>query len=76
MPKIGEKTFDIRLIERFIHQGDIKHADHEKYLKSLPDDAEHAVETRPGDVDFEAEQEAIAEEKKAIREAANQEPHS
>ncbi len=76
MPKIGEKTFDIRLIERFIHQGDIKRADYEKHLNSLPDDADNALETRPGDVDYEAELEAISEQKRAAKEAANQESNS
>ncbi len=61
MPKIGEKTFDIRLIERFIHQGELKRVDYDKYLKSLPDDADQGMETRPGDVDYEAKLEAVAE---------------
>lgn len=67
MPKIGDKSFDVRLISRFIHQGEMKRADYDKYLKSLPDDADQALETRPGDADYEAELSAISEQKRAKR---------
>jgi hypothetical protein len=53
MPKIGEKTFDVRTIERALHRGSLKKSDYEKQLKSLPDDSENAAETRPGDAEFE-----------------------
>ena len=53
MPKIGEKTFDVRILERAFHRGEIKPAEYEKYLKNLPDDADQVVETRPGDPEFE-----------------------
>lgn len=70
MPKIGEKSFDVRLVSRFIHQGEMKRADYDKHLNALPDDAANAAETRPGDPDFEAEQNAAAEQRRADREAA------
>ncbi len=54
MPKIGEKSFDTRTIGSSIHGGKIKKADYDKYLKSLPDEADNAVETRPGDETFES----------------------
>ncbi len=41
MTKIGEKNFDVRLIERRIHKGDIKQSEYEKHLKALPDDEEN-----------------------------------
>lgn len=54
MPKIGEKTYDLRTIERALHRGELKKSEFDKYLKQLPDDAENAVEVRPGDSEFEA----------------------
>lgn len=72
MPKIGEKSFDVRLISRFIHQGEMKRVDYDKYLNSLPDDAANALETRPGDVDYEAEQNLIQEEKRAQIQASKE----
>jgi hypothetical protein len=53
MPKIGEKVFDVRTLERALHRGELKPGDYEKYLKSLPDESENAVETRPGDLEAE-----------------------
>lgn len=70
MPKIGEKSFDVRLVSRFIHQGEMKRAEYDKHLKALPDEVDNFVETRPGDPDFEAEQGAAAEQRLAAREAA------
>jgi hypothetical protein len=49
MPKIGEKVFDVRTLERAFHRGEIKPSEYEKYLKSLPDESENVTETRPGD---------------------------
>lgn len=72
MPKIGDKSFDVRLISRFIHQGEMRRADYDKYLKSLPDDADNMIETHPGDVDYEAEQSALLEQKKAQIQAAKE----
>lgn len=76
MPKIGEKTMDVRLVERFIHQGEMKRADYDKYLKSLPDDAENALETRPGDEAYEAELEAASDARRLAKEQANSESQS
>ncbi len=59
MPKIGEKTYDVRILERALHRGELKKADLEKYLKSLPDDAPNAVEIRSGDLEWEASQKAL-----------------
>ncbi len=70
MPKIGEKSFDVRLVSRFIHQGEMKRADYDKHLKALPDETDNFVETRPGDPDFEAEQSAATEQRIAARDAA------
>jgi len=53
MPKIGEKTYDVRTIERALHRGELKKSEYEKYLKHLPDDEVNAQEVRPGDSDFE-----------------------
>ena len=53
MSKIGEKSFDLRIIERALHRGEIKPVEYDKYLKSLPDDGDLAVETRPGDPEIE-----------------------
>lgn len=53
MPKIGERTYDVRILERGLHRGEIKKADLEKYLKNLPDDASNTLETRPGDPEWE-----------------------
>jgi len=53
MPKIGEKIFDVRTLERALHRGEIKPSEYEKHLKSLPDDSENAAETRPGDPESE-----------------------
>jgi len=52
MTKIGEKNFDVRLIERRIHKGDIKQSEYEKHLKALPDDEENGQW-----VDLDAEEE-------------------
>ena len=49
MPKIGEKVFDVRTLERAFHRGEIKASEYEKYLKTLPDESDNVVETRPGD---------------------------
>jgi hypothetical protein len=54
MPKIGEKVFDIRTLERALHRGELKPNEYEKYLKSLPDESENVVETRPGDPEPES----------------------
>jgi len=53
MPKIGEKTYDVRTLERALHRGEIKPSEYEKYLKNLPDETDQVVETRPGDPEFE-----------------------
>ncbi|MFO1518952.1 MAG: hypothetical protein U1F57_04715 [bacterium] len=53
MPKIGENNFDVRVMEKAIHRGDVKKSDYEKHLKGLSDDAANALEVRPGDPDFE-----------------------
>ncbi len=56
MTKIGEKNFDIRLIERRIHKGEIKQSEYDRYLKSLPDDEENSQW-----VDVAAEEETVEE---------------
>ncbi len=48
MPKIGKKSFDTRVVARNLHDNNIR-KDYEKHLKSLPDDAENADWTRPGE---------------------------
>ncbi|GEM_PF-3884381 len=73
MPKIGEKSFDLRLVERFVHLGQLKKADYDKYLKSLPDEADNALESRPGDPDYEAELANLAAQKKEAAKAPSEE---
>ncbi|GEM_PF-1763310 len=53
MPKIGEKTFDTRTLERALIRGEIKKAEYEKYMKSLPDESSNVSLTRPGDEEYE-----------------------
>ncbi len=50
---IGKKNFDKRNIEWSLHRGEIKKSEYEAYLKNLPDDADNAQDTRPGDPDYE-----------------------
>lgn len=40
-----EKKFDVRVLEQRLRRGVITREQYEKYLASLPDDAENAVET-------------------------------
>ncbi len=39
---IEEKMFDIRVVERNMRAGKITAEEYQKFLESLPDDAEHA----------------------------------
>ena len=43
--------FDLRIIERKLHSGEIKKSDYEKFLKSLPDDSKEGVFVHPIDLD-------------------------
>lgn len=67
MAQNNERLFDIRTTTQHLRTGSIKRADLEKHLKSLPDDSNHLIETRPGDPDYEA----ALEEAKQNRLAAN-----
>lgn len=70
MPKIGEKNLDLRLVERFIHQGSLKKSEYDKHINTLPDDAENTLETRPGDPEYEAQQDELELQRKAAKAAA------
>lgn len=59
MKPTDPKLFDQRIVKRNIQQGLIKEEDHQKFLKSLPDEKNNYEE-----VPFEEEEEK-AEEKKA-----------
>lgn len=48
MPKIGKKSFDIRVISRNLHDNSVR-KEYEKHLKNLSDDTENADWTRPGE---------------------------
>jgi hypothetical protein len=51
MSKADEKTFDVRVIERALHRGEIKKPDYEKYLRNLPDDSDNSDWTTPGEAE-------------------------
>ena len=43
--KIDPTWFDVRVVERHIADGRVSRKDYEKYLASLPDEAEEGEET-------------------------------
>lgn len=68
-----ERQFDTRTLPRELHKGSVQRSDLEKHLKSLPDDAENAFETKPGDPDYEATLEDAKDRRIEAKLAAAQE---
>ena len=54
-PKVNERTSDVRILERKLRRGLISRKDHDKYLKSLPDLTDKAVQATPDAVDDDEE---------------------
>ena len=48
---VAEKKFDIRMVERNVHRGQLTAEEAEKQLKNLPDDAANAVHVTDADLE-------------------------
>lgn len=42
---LNDKKLDLRLRDKFVHEGKMSHKEVEEYLNSLPDDAANATTT-------------------------------
>ncbi|MBF0492511.1 MAG: hypothetical protein HQM15_07000 [Deltaproteobacteria bacterium] len=68
----NQEVYDVRTLPRRMHKGSVQRSDLEKYLKSLPDDAANAIETKPGDPDYEVTLEEAKEKRIQAKLAATQ----
>ena len=48
---VGDKKFDVRMVERNVQRGRVASEEVEKHLKSLPDDAANAIPVTEADLE-------------------------